>query len=311
MREVIIGTRGSKLALIQAGMVMSALRESFPQSAFVIKTIKTTGDVITDLPLEKIGDRGLFIKELEYALLQNEIDLAVHSMKDLPTLLPDRLTIGAVMTRENPYDVVIGRENNILLTAMKEGTKIGSSSLRRRAQLLHHYPHLDIQSIRGNLDTRLEKLNRGDFDAVILAYAGVKRMGWANLITETISPEICLPAVGQGAIGVEIRQGDREIAELVSVLNCPATEAAVKAERAFLNHLEGGCQVPVGALAKIASEELVLEGMVASLDGSKLFRDKERGKLADPWLIGTRLADKLLKMGCGEILELIREGCDS
>ncbi len=311
MREIIIGTRGSKLALIQAGMVMTALRESFPQNPFIIKTIKTTGDLITDLPLEKIGDRGLFIKELENALLQNEIDLAVHSMKDLPTLLPDKLKIGAVMSRENPYDVVIGRDNKILLADMKEGTKIGSSSLRRRAQLLHHYPHLDIQSIRGNLDTRLEKLNRGDFDAVILAYAGVKRMGWANLITETISREICLPAVGQGAIGIEIRKEDNEIAELLSVLNCPATEAAVKAERAFLNHLEGGCQVPVGALAEIESEELILEGMVASLDGSRLFRERERGRVENAGLIGTRVAERLLALGCGEILELIREGCDS
>ncbi len=311
MREIIIGTRGSALALIQAQTVREALRERYPSQVFTLKKIKTTGDIVTDIPLEKIGDKGVFIKELENALVAGEIDLAVHSMKDMPTLLPDGLEIGAIMAREKPWDVVLGGKNfGGSLAAAPEGTKIGSSSLRRKAQLLHHYPHLQVESIRGNLDTRLQKLRRGDFAAIILAYAGVKRMGWEHLITETISREICLPAVGQGAIGAEIRQNDDASKEFVSVLNCPRTEAAVKAERAFLNRLEGGCQVPVGALAEIENGALVLEGMVASLDGSKLLREKAQGKIEDAALIGVRLAERLLDLGCGEILELIRQECE-
>lgn len=310
MKKVIIGTRGSTLAMIQARMVMDALQQEAPGNSYELKTIKTTGDLITDIPLEKIGDKGVFIKELENALLSGEIDMAVHSMKDMPTELPGELEIGAVMSREEPWDVVIGGSECGELAGMKAGTRIGSSSLRRRAQLLHHYPQLDIQSIRGNLDTRLKKLQQGDFDAIILAYAGVKRMGWSGLITEKISGKICLPAVGQGAIGVEIRRDDSDVARIVSVLNCPETGAAVRAERAFLNRLEGGCQVPVGALAEIKNGELVLEGMVASLDGSKLFRERGKGAVEDAALVGTRLAERLLELGCGEILELIRQECE-
>jgi hydroxymethylbilane synthase len=310
LTKVVIGTRGSTLAMIQARMVMDALQQEAPGNSYELKTIKTTGDLITDIPLEKIGDKGLFIKELENALLSGEIDMAVHSMKDMPTELPGGLVIGAVMAREVPWDVVITGSEKTKLADMKSGTKIGSSSLRRRAQLLHHYPQLDIQSIRGNLDTRLKKLHQGDFDAIILAYAGVKRMGWAGLITETINGEICLPAVGQGAIGIEIRHNDGDLAKIVSDLNCWETEAAVKAERAFLNRLEGGCQVPVGALAEIECGVLVLEGMVASLDGSKLFRKTDKGETKDAKLIGTRLAERLLDLGCGEILELIRQECE-
>ncbi len=310
MTKVVIGTRGSTLAMIQARMVMDALQQEVPGNSYELKTIKTTGDLITDIPLDKIGDKGLFIKELENALLSGEIDMAVHSMKDMPTELPGALVIGAVMAREAPWDVVIAGSEKTKLADMKSGTKIGSSSLRRRAQLLHHYPQLDIQSIRGNLDTRLKKLQQGDFDAIILAYAGVKRMGWSDLITETINSEICLPAVGQGAIGIEIRHNDGDIAKIVSVLNCSETEAAVKAERAFLNRLEGGCQVPVGALAEIENGVLLLEGMVASLDGSKLFRKTDKGEVKDAKLIGTRLAERLLDLGCGEILELIRQECE-
>jgi hydroxymethylbilane synthase len=309
MRKIVIGTRGSALALIQARIVRDALQKIFPDRKFLIKEIKTTGDIITDIPLEKIGDKGLFIKELETALLDKEIDLAVHSMKDLPTALPAGLKIGAIMTREKPWDVVIGGRPNQTLGDLNKGARIGSSSLRRRAQLLHHYPHLDIQPIRGNLDTRLGKLRSGDFEAIILAYAGVKRMGWCDQITEIISGDLCLPAVGQGAIGIEIRKEDAEVSAMVSGLNNPQTEAAVTAERSFLKRLEGGCQVPIGALAEVSGRELILEGMVASPDGAVLFRETEKGKITEADAVGTALAERLLQQGCGEILELIRREC--
>jgi len=309
LRTVVIGARGSALALIQAGMVKAALESAFPERTFTLKMIKTTGDLVTDIPLEKIGDKGIFIKELENALLEKEIDLAVHSMKDMPTALPEPLTIAAMLTREEPWDVVIAGQPSMKLAGLPAGSLIGSSSLRRRSQLLRHYPHLSIQSIRGNLDTRLHKLRQGDFDAIILAYAGVKRMGWADQITEKLSGTICLPAVGQGAIGIEIRKVDEDVATLVASLNCPQTEMAVTAERAFLRRLEGGCQVPIGALAELSDGELVLQGMVASVDGVVMFRDTERGNPAGAETIGTALAEKLLQHGCGSILEQIRLEC--
>jgi hydroxymethylbilane synthase len=309
LRTVVIGTRGSALALIQTGMVKAALESAYPERSFILKTIKTTGDLVTDIPLEKIGDKGVFIKELENALLEKEIDLAVHSMKDVPTVLPLDLTIAAMLAREEPWDVVIAGKPSVKLAELPAGSLIGSSSLRRRSQLLRRYPHLNVQSIRGNLDTRLKKLRQGDFDAIILAYAGVKRMGWTDQITEKLSGAVCLPAVGQGAIGIEIRKDDKDVAALVAGLNCPQTEMAVTAERAFLRRLEGGCQVPVGALAALTDGELVLQGMVASIDGAVMFRDTDRGNPAGAEAIGTALAEKLLQHGCGSILEQIRQEC--
>ncbi len=309
MRKVVIGTRGSTLAMIQARMVKDALQAVLPEREFALKKIKTTGDLVTDIPLEKIGDKGVFIKELETALLGREIDLAVHSMKDMPTALPDGLCFGAVMSRENPLDVVLAGKKGLKLADMQPGTRIGSSSLRRRAQLLHHYPHLEINSIRGNLDTRLRKMQEGQFDAIILAYAGVKRMGWDDLVTEIISPEVCLPAVGQGSIGIEIREDDREIAEMVAELNCARSEVAITAERSFLRKLEGGCQVPVGALGQVKNGSLTLEGMVASLEGEVLYRETESGQIEEAEAIGLALAERLLKQGCGSILDQIRQEC--
>jgi len=309
MKKMIIGTRASKLALIQAGLVKDVLVKKFPEIEFVLREIKTTGDVVTDIPLEKIGDKGVFIKELETALLNREIDLAVHSMKDMPTALPEGLIIGAMMTREQPWDVLLSAGPVKQLSAFKPGDRIGSSSLRRKAQLSHHYPHLDIQPVRGNLDTRLKKMQKGEYEGIILAYAGVKRMGWFDAISEIISGDICLPAVGQGAVGVEIRSGEAETAALIAVLNCPQTEKAVLAERAFLRKLGGGCQVPVGALAEIRSDQLVLRGMVASTDGQVQFRETERGPSAGAENIGTALAERLLQQGCGNILDQIRQEC--
>lgn len=309
MNKITVGTRGSKLALIQANLVKDALKLTCPELEIEIKIIKTTGDKISDIPLEKIGDKGVFIKELEAALLNEEIDLAVHSMKDLPTALPAELEIGAMMTREEPWEVMLTGGKAKKLSELQPGARIGSSSLRRRAQLLHHFPHLEVCSIRGNLDTRLKKMQRGDFDAIILAYAGVKRMGWDALISEVIPVEICLPAVGQGAIGLEIRAGDKKIAEIATFLNCSLTETAILAERAFLRKLEGGCQVPVGALAEIKGSELCLTGMVASLDGGKIYLGEETGKPVQAETVGAGLAERLLKQGCGHILEQIRQEC--
>lgn len=305
-----IGTRRSRLAVIQTEIVKSGLERRYPDRKFQIKTIKTTGDLISDLPLNKINEKGLFIKELELALLNDEIDLAIHSMKDVPTLLPVELKLGAVLKREQPWDVVICSVNYSSLKEASTGFRIGSSSLRRKAQLIHSYPHLDIQPIRGNLDTRLRKLNEGLYDGIVLAYAGVVRMGWLSLISEVLPADTCLPAVGQGAIGIEIRNNDAEVAGLVASLNCPSTEAAVTAERAFLSKLEGGCQVPVGALATCDGDELKLEGMVASLDGEKIIRAKLSGFRNEAEQIGFQLAEKMLQQGCGTILDQIRQECE-
>ncbi len=309
MQEVVIGTRSSRLALIQADMVCSALKTKLHDISFLVKTIKTTGDVITDIPLEKINDKGIFIKELENALLDGEIDLAVHSMKDMPTELPPGLQIGAVLEREKPWDVFIGNPQGTKITDLETGAKIGSSSLRRRAQLKHHYPHLDICSIRGNIETRYRKLKEGQFDGLILAYAGVARMGWLESVSEVLPGNVCLPAVGQGAIGVEARIVDRDLLAMISNINCPLTSATVKAERAFLKKLEGGCQIPVGALGVIENDLLMLTGLVASLDGSIIFRATEKGNLEEADAVGLSLAGKLLQQGCGTILEQIKMEC--
>jgi hydroxymethylbilane synthase len=309
LNKLTIGTRGSRLAIIQAGMVKEALIRANPALAVDLKIIKTKGDLVTDIPLEKIGDKGLFIKELENALLGEEIDFAVHSMKDMPTALPAGLRIAAMLPREKPWDVLIARKAGLKLDDMEPGSRIGSSSLRRRAQLQHNYPALQICSVRGNLDTRLRKLEEGQFDGIILAYAGVVRMGWLERITEIIPETICLPAVGQGAIGVEVRADDKVSLELAASLNCSQTSAVVEAERAFMNRLEGGCQVPIGALGEISGGTLTLKGMVASLDGSVIFRAEKYGDPARPGELGTALAEDLIRQGCKEILDQIRMEC--
>ncbi|OPL10302.1 MAG: hypothetical protein AVO34_11325 [Firmicutes bacterium ML8_F2] len=309
MKKLRIGTRNSKLALIQTSLVIDILKRQHPGISCEIVKIKTTGDIINNIPLENIGSSGLFIKEIESALLNHEIDLAVHSMKDVPTALPDGLKIGAILSREEPWDVVIGCHPGLKLSTLNKGAVIGSSSQRRKAQLLYNYPHLNIQSIRGNLDTRLKKVQKGNVDAIVLAYAGVKRMGWDNLITEIIDINICLPAVGQGAIGIELRENDHKTAELITVLNNTLTETAVEAERSFLKRLEGGCQVPIGALAVINGKNLILQGMVASPDGKTMFRGTKKGKLNKAEKIGMALAEELLQQGCGKILALIEREC--
>ncbi|MEW6770966.1 MAG: hydroxymethylbilane synthase [Bacillota bacterium] len=305
-RRVVVGTRGSELALKQTGIVIRALEQQWPGYRFEVKRIKTTGDRIRDVALAKIGDKGLFTKELEIALLEGKIDLAVHSMKDLPTVLPEGLVVGAVLSREYPEDALISLSGTTL-DSLPPGARVGTSSLRRQAQLRHYRPDLQVSPVRGNVNTRLSRLKKGDFDAVVLARAGLARLGLQDHVTQLLPYEVCLPAVGQGAIGIEIRAGDQEISHFVSVINDEKSRAEIAAERAFMRRLEGGCQVPIGALARATGAELTLAGVVADVDGERLFRAEESGPLTEAETVGVRLAEKLLAMGAAEILRSIRE----
>jgi hydroxymethylbilane synthase len=305
----VIGTRGSQLALWQANHVTERLRAACPGLSVRLETIKTTGDKILDVPLAQVGGKALFVKEIEEALLGGSVDLAVHSMKDVPTDLPAGLTIAAVTEREDPLDVLISRRG-ARLRDLPSGARVGTSSLRRQAQLLHHRPDLTIVGLRGNLDTRIRKLDSQGLDAIVLAAAGVKRLGWMDRITEFLSPEICLPAIGQGALGIEMREpraASREpsVPRIVNALDHPETHVAVLAERAFLRRLEGGCQVPFAAHARIAEGQLLLRGLVASPDGRRLVRGERRGTPGEAEAVGTALAEDLLAHGATEILQAI------
>ncbi|MDI6715560.1 MAG: hydroxymethylbilane synthase [Actinomycetota bacterium] len=303
-KKLVLGTRGSKLAMWQAEHVASILRKEAGVE-IEIKTIKTQGDKILDAPLSKIGDKGLFVKEIEIALAKGEVDLAVHSSKDVPTQIPDGLMLGAFLKRADSRDVIISKSGKGL-DELPQGSVIGTSSLRRIAQILHRRPDLRIKDVRGNLDTRLRKMNEGQFDAIILAAAGLDRMGWNEGITERIPPDVMLSAVGQGAIAVEIRKDDSTMLGLMRYLDDPSTRAAVTAERAFLRELEGGCQIPIGALGTVKNDTLSLDGMVASLDGSKLVRDSITGSPQEAEALGVKLANKLKDAGATEILEEVR-----
>ncbi|MEW5954692.1 MAG: hydroxymethylbilane synthase [Bacillota bacterium] len=309
-QEIVIGTRDSQLALWQANWVLQKLKYFFPDRKYRVVGMKTMGDHILDVALTKIGDKGLFTKELEMALLRRDIDLAVHSMKDLPTRLPEGLAIGAVCKRENPADVLISKEG-LTLDQLPANAIIGTSSLRRRAQLLQYRPELKMETIRGNLPTRLAKLKSQHLDAIILAFAGVHRLGLDNEIAQIIPYSICLPAVGQGSIGIEVRQGDREITSIISPLNDQPSQVAITAERSLMRELEGGCQVPVGALGTVEGDILALEGVVASLDGTSAVRSRVAGSAAEAEALGRKLAKKLLGLGAGEILKKVRQENDS
>ncbi|MDW7651342.1 MAG: hydroxymethylbilane synthase, partial [Bacillota bacterium] len=256
-KNIVVGTRDSELALTQTHFVIGELKKRFPDVEFSVKHIKTEGDKILDVALAKIGGKGLFVKEIENALLSKEIDFAVHSMKDVPTAVPDGLTIAAITEREDPRDCYIAKDGKTSLFDTRQGAVIGTSSLRRSAQLLHHRPDFEIVPIRGNLNTRFRKLSEQDMDGIILAYAGVYRLGWADKITNMLEYDKSLPAVGQGALGIETRADDDFVNEVVSALHDVQTAAAILAERAFLRKLEGGCQVPIGALGRLEGEELV------------------------------------------------------
>ena len=302
-----IATRGSQLALWQAHAVRDALQGTHPGLGVDVKVIHTTGDRVLDVPLSRIGDKGLFTKELDLALLRGEADLAVHSLKDVPTRLPDGLALAAVTRREDPRDVLLlpaGRGGS--LADLPAGARVGTSSLRRRAQLRAIRPDLEVVDLRGNLNTRLARLDAGDFDAIILAAAGVRRLGWEDRIACALEPPEWLPAVGQGALAIVCRRDDAPTQSLLAPLHDPSTAACVAAERAFLAALEGGCQIPIGALGVLEGDRLVLNGLVADLDGDPVLRDQIAGAAAEAVQLGMRLADRLAAVGATEILDGIR-----
>ena len=311
-----IASRRSQLAMVQTHWVRDELVKANPNLEISIEAMATQGDKILDVALAKIGDKGLFTKELEAQMLVDQADIAVHSLKDLPTNLPEGLMLGCITEREDPADalVVHQKHQDKTLATLPEGSVVGTSSLRRLAQLRHHYPQLLFKDVRGNVITRLEKLDAGEFDCLILAAAGLGRLGLGDRIHELIDASISLHAVGQGALGIECRQGDADVLAQIKLLEHLPTARRCLAERAFLRELEGGCQVPIGVNSSFAEaggdastggQELILTGMVASLDGSKLIRDQARGAAEDPESIGIALALKLREQGAGEILEQI------
>lgn len=304
MKKLVIGSRGSVLALWQSNWVASELKRLFGLEV-EIQRIKTTGDKILDSPLAKIGGKGLFVKEIEKALEQGQIDLAVHSMKDVPTELPKGLMIGAVTKREDPRDVLVSRDKVSLMDLPKEA-KVGTSSLRRKAQLWQRRPDFNMVDVRGNLDTRLRKMKEGQFDAMVLARAGLKRMGFEEAVTEVLEPQVMLPAVGQGALAIEVREDDEMVREMVKALNHLPTQQSILAERALMRRLEGGCQVPVGALGIVKNGQVSLKAMVASLDGRKMVRDEVAGPSQQAEKLGVELAEKLLNQGADAILAEVR-----
>jgi hydroxymethylbilane synthase len=301
---VVLGTRGSKLAVQQSEWVQAQLHAMAPHVTVTLRKIQTSGDRILDVPLAQIGGKGLFVKEIEEALLSGEIDLAVHSMKDVPTELPEKLAILCVPPREDPRDALISRDGWSFVD-LPRGARIGTSSLRRQSQLLHARPDLTIVMLRGNLDTRLKKLREGQFDAIVLAAAGLRRLAWAHEITEYLAPQISLPAIGQGALGIEGRRDDHVIHALLAELNHAPTKTAVLAERALLHRLQGGCQVPIAAHATLTGRQVMLEGLVSSVDGKELIRDTVIGAIEDPESVGVQLAERLLARGGDKILQAI------
>jgi len=304
IQNLIIGTRGSQLALWQANWVKARLLESQPNIEVQIQVISTKGDRVLDVSLPKLGEqgKGLFTKELEEAIVGHRVDLAVHSLKDLPTELPSGLEIGAICEREDVRDALVAREDVKSFAALPEHARVGTSSLRRQAQLRAVRPDLSIEPIRGNVDTRLRKLDEGQFDAIVLAAAGLHRLGHAGRITEHLDEDVMLPAVGQGALAIEIRSNDPATAEIIRRLNHEATSVACKAERAFLKGLGGGCLVPIAAHARIEGDTLNLRGLVASPDGTQQVTGVRTGRSSDAVSLGLELADELLSRGANKIL---------
>jgi hydroxymethylbilane synthase len=307
--KLVIGTRGSKLALWQSNYIKGRLEEitGLPVELMIIKT---TGDKILDVPLAKVGGKGLFTKEIEVELLAGTVDLAVHSMKDVPTELPEGCVICANPERVDPRDVIVAGSAGYDLETLPEGGTLGTSSLRRRSQVKAIRPDLTIVDVRGNLDTRMRKAEDGEVDAVILAAAGITRMGWADRITHYIDPDVMTPAVGQGAIGIEIRDDDPFMADVCSRINHDETFTCVRAERVVMRMLEGGCQVPIGAYARLVGDKLVMDGMVATIDGETVLRHRLEGSPDEPEMLGAAMTDRLLDMGAAQILEAIRAAAD-
>ncbi|MGD8990376.1 MAG: hydroxymethylbilane synthase [Desulfobacterales bacterium] len=304
-RPIRIGTRGSKLALWQANWTKSILEAKFPSTLIELNIIKTQGDKILDVPLAKVGGKGLFVKEIEQALLAERIDIAVHSMKDMPADIPQGLSIGAIPERENPVDVFISR-SGVPFKELPAGSVIGTSSLRRGAQLRHTRADIVIRSIRGNLDTRLKKLETEHFDALVLAAAGIRRLNLEHRITEYLDATVMLPAIGQGALCVETRKDDPTVGPLVAAMDHAPTRAIVSGERAFLKRLEGGCQVPIAGHGTIKNKTFTLAGLVADIDGAKVIKAEKSGPVESAETIGIALAEELLDRGALQILEKLK-----
>jgi hydroxymethylbilane synthase len=305
MRKIIVGSRQSKLALTQTNWVINRLKSFGLPYEFEIKKIVTKGDRILDVTLSKVGGKGLFVKEIEQALIDKEIDIAVHSMKDMPAVLQDGLMIGAIPKRVDARDVLISR-NGLTLEQLPEGAVVGTSSLRREAQLRAFRNDFKIEPLRGNIDTRLRRVQDGEFDAIILAAAGLLRMDWKGEITQYLPVNLSLPAVGQGALGIECRADDAEVRALLANIHDPDTELAVTAERAFLRTLEGGCQVPIGAHALVSDDKQVkLMGLVADPKGDRILKNELSG--SNPEQVGQSLAEELKAKGAAEILKEFQE----
>lgn len=301
MSTLRIATRKSPLALWQAEHVRSLLRKTFPDLDIDLLPMSTQGDKLLDAPLAKVGGKGLFIKELEHALLTGDADIAVHSLKDVPMEIPDGLAMPVFLARGDPHDgLVCDRHDS--LASLPAGARVGTSSLRRQCQLLASRPDLEVVTIRGGVHTRLAKLDAGEFDALLLAVAGLRRLGLGKRVREVIAPELILPAVGQGVLGIECRQGDERVASLVAMLNDADSAACVSAERAMNQKLGGGCQVPIAGFAELDAEELVLRALVASIDGTRVLRANGRAPRGQGVLLGASVADDLLSQGAGEIL---------
>ncbi|GAE34928.1 hydroxymethylbilane synthase [Halalkalibacter akibai] len=309
MRKIVIGSRKSNLALVQTDWVIEQLKKTGLPYEFEVKKIVTKGDKILDVTLSKVGGKGLFVKEIEQALIDGEIDLAVHSMKDVPSVLQKEFTLAAITEREDPRDALISN-NHVKLADLPAGSVIGTSSLRRSAQILAERPDLEVKWIRGNVETRLRKLKEEGFDAIILAVAGIRRLGFPDdLVTEYLDPEMCVPAVGQGALGLECRADDEELVDLLQHLNDDATARTVTAERTFLNRMEGGCQVPIAGYATVTLEnEIELTALVGSPDGKVLIKETVKG--SDPVDLGERASQLLLDQGAKEILDKVKKELD-
>ena len=300
LKELRIGTRASQLALWQANWVKSELEKRYPDMTVTLTKIKTIGDKILDVPLAQVGGKGLFVKEIEGAMLRGEIDIAVHSMKDVPTEFPEGLGLYCITEREDPRDAVISR--GVKFSDLPQGARIGTSALRRQAQLLKVRPDLEMVIIRGNVETRISKLESENLDAVILAAAGLNRLGFADRASELLSPELSLPAIGQGALGIECNLSNEEVKETIAFFNHPDTAHAVRAERALLWRCEGGCQVPIAAFGEVAGDQLTLTGFIASVDGKVSVKGNVTGPAEDCEKLGVKLAEQLLAEGGHAIL---------
>lgn len=308
MHTIRFGTRRSSLAMTQTEWTIDQLRTSFPDLTFETKKIVTKGDRILHVTLSKVGGKGLFVKEIEQALLNGEVDVAVHSMKDMPAEMADGLTLAAICKREDPRDCFISREGETL-DELPAGAVVGTSSLRRQAQLQAHRPDLKVEPVRGNIETRLRKMREGQFAAIVLASAGLHRMGWHEIITEYLDTDISLPAVGQGAIGLQCRKDDAETRSLLQTLNDETTAQVVQAERAFLHRMDGNCQIPIGAYGILEEDEIELTGLVADPEGPKILRELIRG--TDPEHLGQQVAERLIDMGADKILASLRESAQN